>query len=221
MKSQDEIFLSSEGDAWFERNAQWLTDFDPNDDPVLVFIERSGLKPRKVLEIGAANGARLQALAKTTGCAAVAVEPSAEAVEDGRKRFPDVEFHRATADAIPNDEDGAFDLIIVHFVYHWVGRERLMRTMAETDRLLADNGFLLIGDFLPYKPTRVPYHHLPDEKVYTYKQNYAELMLASGLYSVVRMEEASHGGSAERPNEQDRIGYWLLRKSLEGYYTEL
>ena len=169
--SQDQIFVAFEGDKWFERNRDALERFDPESDFPLRLVELYHLRPYSVLEVGAANGYRLAAISERYGARVVAVEPSVEAIVDGETRFPDVEFVRGGASAIPLQE--LFDLIIVNFVFHWIDRTNLLRSVAEIDRLLVGGGFLIIGDFYPSNLTKVRYHHLSEEEVYTYKQNYA------------------------------------------------
>ena len=218
--SQDEVFATFEGDNWFERNKAGLERFDPEADFPVKLMELYRLRPRSVLEVGAANGFRLAAISERYGARVVAVEPSVEAIHDGETRFPNVEFVRGGASAIPLQE--LFDLIIVNFVLHWIDRANLLRSIAEVDRLLVDGGFLVIGDFYPSNLTRVPYHHLPGEKVYTYKQNYAATFLASGLYHPVCLVTGDHSSKAliGEVAEDDRIGVWLLRKMLQGHYVE-
>lgn len=214
------IFAQTEGDRWFERNRASLTSCDVEHDFPLRLIELYSLRPRSVLEIGASNGFRVAALAARGVRDAVAVEASAAAIRDGAARFPDVQFIRATADAIPLHR--TFELVIVNFVLHWVDRTRLLTSVGEIDRLVADGGYLLLGDFHPARPTRVPYHHLPDQAVYTYKQAYGIVFRASGLYQPIAMLSGDHTGHELRANvpEDDRVATWLLRKSLQGNYTE-
>jgi len=52
--SQDNIFADSEGDRWFDRNNARSEKFDPQVDPVCKLIELYSLKPRTVIEVGAA-----------------------------------------------------------------------------------------------------------------------------------------------------------------------
>lgn len=135
-------------------------------------------------------------------------------------RYPFIEFIQGLASAIPLKE--AFDLIIVNFVFHWMDRSSLLRSVAEIDRLLEDKGFLIIGDFFPSGQLRVPYHHLPNQQVYTYKQNYAAPFLTSGLYRLVCVltgEHASKALVADVP-EMERIGVFLLQKTLTEGYVE-
>ena len=218
--SQDQVFATFEGDKWFERNKDALERFDPEVDFPLKLMELYRLRPRSVLEVGAANGFRLAAISERFGARVVAVEPALEAILDGETRFPCVEFVRGGASAIPLQE--LFELIIVNFVFHWIDRTSLLRSVAEIDRLLVDGGFLIIGDFYPSNLTKVRYHHLPDQEVYTYKQNYAATFLASGLYHPVCLITTDHSSKAliGEVAEDKRIGVWLLQKKLNDHYVE-
>jgi SAM-dependent methyltransferase len=217
---QDRVFSDSEGDRWFARNRRALNAFDASADLPLKLIRLYGLTPERVLEIGAANGFRLAAIHQCTGAEAVAVEPSAQAVLNGKASFPFITFIRGTASAVPLRE--SFDLVIVNFVFHWIDRQSLLRAVAEVDRLVRDGGYLLIGDFYPANQLQVRYHHLESEEVYTYKQNYAATFLASGLYHPVSFLTAHHATKVlqARVAENERIGTWLLRKELHGHYIE-
>ena len=69
---------------------------------------------------------------------------------------------------------------------------------------------------------RVPYHHLPRERVYTYKQNYAATFLASGLYRPVSLLTGDHALIALKADtaEDERIGIWLLQKVVDELYVD-
>jgi SAM-dependent methyltransferase len=218
--NQDETFAAFEGDRWFQRNRAALEAFNTETDLPVRLIELYQLQPRAVLEVGAANGARLAAIAERRGARVVAVELSVEAIRNGKSRFPRVEFVRGTASAIPVQE--LFDLVIVNFVFHWIDRSNLLRSVAEVDRLVVDGGFLIIGDFLPTNLTKVRYHHRPNNEIYTYKQNYAATFMACGIYrpvSLVTADHSSHALTADT-TEEERVGAWLLRKSMQGRYVE-
>ncbi len=218
--TQDQAFADFEGDNWFKRNRKALECWDPTKDLPLRVIELYQLRPASVLEIGAANGFRLEEIRKRWGSRVVAVDPSAEAIRDGAKRFPSVEFHRGRAAAVPLREH--FELIVVNHVFHWIERASLIASVAEVDRLLVDGGFLVIGDFCPAVPTKVRYHHLLGEHVYTFKQDYASLFLSSGVYRSICVITAEHTQKTltAHVREQNRIGAWLLQKSLEDTYVE-
>ncbi len=218
--SQDQIFAAFEGDKWFERNKADIERFDPGSDIPLKLTDLYSLRPQKVLEVGAANGFRLATIHERYNARVVAVEPSARAIRDGKTRFPCVDFIRAEAYAIPLQE--LFDFIIVNSVFHWIDRNNLLCSVAEIDRLLADSGFLIIGYFYPANLVKVRYHYLAQQDVYTYKQNYAATFLATGLYHPVCLLTRQAGSNTLTPRaaEDNRVGTWLLRKSLTDYYVE-
>lgn len=218
--SQDRIFAAFEGDNWFKRNKASLERMDPQADIPLRLLELFNLRPQKVLEVGAANGVRLAEIHERFNSKVVAVDLSKEAMVDGKLRFPFIEFVRGIAYAIPLRD--LFDLVIVNFVFHWIDRTNLLRSVAEIDRLLADEGFLIIGDFHPSNFMKVRYHHLPGQEVYTYKQNYAATFLASGLYHPVGLLTGDHSSKilTGKASEDERSGAWLLRKMLKDHYIE-
>ncbi len=219
---QDKLFAGSEGDQWFLRNQQALERFDPETDVLLKLMDLYHLHPRKALEVGAANGSRLAAIAARHGSKVTAVEPSSEAIRHGKASFSTVEFVKGTAASIPIPRHESFDLIIVNSVFHWIDRANLLRSIAEVDRLLEDGGFLLLGDFLPSNLIKVPYHHVKDGGIYTYKQSYAAAFLASGLYHLLALLTWDHATRSLAADlaEADRFGTWLLRKSLTDLYVE-
>jgi SAM-dependent methyltransferase len=221
MSSQEDVFLSGEADAWFKRNRHVL---DPSreDDIVRRVIEQAGLSPKKVLEVGCSNGYRLEAIRRATGCRASGVEPSDAAIAEGRQRFPEVEFRRGTLQDLPVPAGETFDLVICNFVLHWVSRAALQGSLAQIDRCVANEGCLIVGDFLPDSPMRVPYHHLPGQGVYTFKQDYAALLTATNLYrEIVRFvyDHRTHRVSADVASG-DRCSVVLLKRSETGFYNE-
>jgi SAM-dependent methyltransferase len=221
---QDSVFAEHEGNQWFERNSAALSHADRlRHDPVLRLIDLAGLMPVQVLEIGASNGYRLQTLHTTYGCAATAVEPSLAAINDGRARYPAIRFVQGVANDIPLAATERFDLVIVNFVLHWIDRTTLLRSVAEIDRLVQDGGYLIIGDFYPAAPERVPYHHLPQAGIWTYKQDYPQLFLASNLYALVAQHAFHHATQQFQadvaPNERAQVA--LLRKTLTAHYQSV
>src|SRR3989344_2198184 len=120
-----------------------------------LWIKKAKLRPKKVLEIGASNGWRLAAIRNLYKSKCLAVEPSLAAIQDGRKLYPKVAFRQGVVSALPVGNKEKFDLVIIHYVFHWVDRKNLLKSVAEIDRVLADGGYLIITDFLPNKPMKV------------------------------------------------------------------
>ena len=216
---QHHTFVESEADRWFERNREALSAFEPERDPALRMLELYGLRPRSVVEIGAANGARVAEIHRRYGTRAVAVEPSRAAIADGRRRFAHVEYFQGVAS--DTGLTGTFELVIVNYVFHWIDRSYLFGAFAEIDRLVMDRGFLFIGDFAPSNFIRVHYHHLPEGQLFTYKQPYASVFLASGLYQQVAAWSGTYPVKDlhVEANEDERGGGWLLHKRLTANYV--
>ena len=219
--NQDDIFANYEGDNWFKRNQKAVKQRVLENDLPLKIMNLYNLKPKKVLEIGGANGYRLAAIREKYGTERLTVvEPSKMAIQEGQLLYPFIEFIQGLAhDTILEEK---FDLIILHGVFHWVGRSNLLLSVANIDRLLEDLGFLIIGDFLPANRCRVPYHHLPVNQVYTYKQNYTEPFLSSGLYRTVCMLTYDH--STEKMvadiDGMNCFGAFLLQKTMSMGYLD-
>jgi SAM-dependent methyltransferase len=220
--TQDHIFYEGEGNAWFQRNKCILQRQDGADtgDPVLRLIQLAGLMPQRAIEIGASNGYRLHTIHQLHGSQVTAVEPSSEAITDGHARYPEVEFLRGVASHIPVDNDAIFDLAIVNFVFHWIDRSTLIRSVAEIDRVIKDGGYLIIGDFYPAQAQRVSYHHLPGANVWTYKQDYTAVFLASNLYSLVLWLTLDHNSRqvSLAVESSERTYVVLLRKTIQDNY---
>lgn len=180
--NQDTIFQEKEGDNWFSRNHALLLSRAYTRDWPLRLLARHKIKPKRVLEVGASFGWRLAEIQKKYHACCLAIEPSQKAVSFGRLRYSDVSFRRGLMHDLPVRSREIFDLVIVSFVFHWVDRSTLLRSIAEIDRCLADCGHLIISDFLSSQPTKKPYHHLSGKQVFTYKQDYAKVFLSSGLY---------------------------------------
>jgi RimJ/RimL family protein N-acetyltransferase/ubiquinone/menaquinone biosynthesis C-methylase UbiE len=219
--NQESFFLHGEGDAWYNRNQTILTTEKIRDnDLVLQLIERQQINPKNVLEVGAANGCRLAVLNGRYGCKVTAVEPSKNAIQAGRAEFPQVRFICGVASAMSELQDEEFDLVITNFVLHWIDRNLLLRSVSEIDRVLADNGHLIIGDFHPNQPCRTKYHHLPNDEVYTYKQHYFSCWRSSRLYQTVCQLIYDHDSRmvCADVHPSHRASLTVLRKDLTAQY---
>jgi SAM-dependent methyltransferase len=204
---QEQAFRNGEGDAWYRRNRDHL--HESRDDwatrLVAALQQKSGIV--RVADIGCANGWRLARLAAVLPAARelVGVDASAEAIADGRRRYPSLQLHEGILSSLPLQEP--FDLVIVNFVLHWADRGTLSRCIAEIDRLVNWNGFLVLGDFLPDHPTRRRYHHVPERSLFTYKQDYARAFLGLGLYRELARVTFDHAA----PPPDAGTGEWLVR----------
>ena len=214
----DDVFDEIEADAWFERNQGRL---DPSraavSDPALKLLRDWRIRPRRALEIGASNGYRMQALRDECGCEASALDLSANAVADGRRRFPGLDIVEGRATALPFESD-AFDCVVAFGVFCWTSQSDIFKSLMEADRVLSDDGHLLIGDFLPPQPQRIRYHHRKDADIYTYKWDFSAVFQAFPTYRLLSRQLVDHETfslDATHP-AHDRFAVTLLRKDLTG-----
>ena len=223
MNYQENKFTSGEADNWFERNKDPMKDGSiiAKDWPLFI-IEKYGLKPAKVLEIGCSNGYRLAEIKSRYDSYCLGIEPSKKAIEDGIKTWPDLEFREGILSELPINDDEKFDLTIVNYVLHWASRDLLLKSINEVDRTVLDGGYLIIGDFMPDFPSKNWYHHLSNDEVYTYKIDYKEIFLKTGIYRLVSSftYEVSSKTSKADTNSDNRGVCSLLQKSLNNFYLD-
>lgn len=224
--TQDHLFASGEGNNWYRRNLEALGDKDKIDWPLFVF-DLIGNKDviNSVIELGCCNGFRLDRLKREylPQARCVGIDASGEAIAAGASQYPALELHQGKLDDPYVQEQ--FDLVIINYVLHWVDRSTLTQSIAAVDRFVKDGGFLLLGDFLPDYPQRRRYHHLPEQNVFTYKQNYAAIFLSLGLYREMAHFTYDHDARSSyalQPAHSAGRGVCsLLHKSLEGFYPEI
>jgi ubiquinone/menaquinone biosynthesis C-methylase UbiE len=223
MNEQTRIFLNQEGDRYYQRNRSTMLDPKRSQiDPVVFLMKKHHLKPKHVLEIGSSMGWRLGYIQKHLGARCLGIEPSQKAVRDGKKLYPRVSFKRGLAENLPVKPGQTFDLVIVYFVLHWVSRESILKAIAEIDRVVAHNGYLILGDFLPSQPERISYHYVPTQRVYTYKQDYSQLFTASHRFRRVGGLIFNHDTWKHTSKVPSDIRGMcaLFKKSNEGYYRD-
>lgn len=216
---QTDIFRRDEGNNWFLRNRDHLF-VDHSGDVPLTMVERwarDGGSLDSICELGCANGWRLAALrqAYPNTQRLVGSDISEVAIADGRRAWPSLELAVGSLDE--PGVIGHFNLVIVSFVFHWVARRRLARSVAMVDELITDGGALILADFFPDQPCACTYHHRSDLELFTYKQNYAECFLGLGFYEQVDELMYSHSGASGTINSQDRAICTLLRKDFALY----
>lgn len=215
MPRQDEIFLT-EGDRWFARNQAVIN--AQTEDRIASYVAAHKMGKKAVLEIGCSNGWRLNLLGAVCSGELHGIEPGAAAVADGAARSPELKLERGVAHDLSPYEAGRFDLVIVSFVFHWLDREKLLQSVSEIDRVLAESGHLIIQDFDPGYPCKTRYHHLPEQEVYTYKQRYWDLFTASNLYGLVHEEQFLHDPAHDTLDNNNWCKFVVLQKRPRANY---
>lgn len=220
--SQTDVFVAGEADGWYERNKQGIANKHSfyDIDALCRTLESFKSEIRSVLEIGCGNGAKLRQLCSFFQCAGSGIDPSPQAVADGNRMFAATEqlqLQVSTADKLPFSGH-CFDLVYFGFCLYLVGRDELLQAIAEADRALKSGGFLAITDFDPPQRHKRPYHH--KEGVFSYKQSYADLFLASGRYYLVAKCSFSHQDNHFTRDGDERVSLTVLHKELDSYATK-
>ena len=214
--SQRNAFIESEGDAWFKRNVDYVPDqLDHVDRLILQGIQPDG----NILEVGCADGRRLARIRTAIGggMSLVGVDPSGAAIKSGMSKFSDLDLRIGTADDLPRNE--TFSTVILGFCLYLCDRHLLTKIVSEVDRVLVENGTLIIVDFDPPHPRRRRYRH--HDGLWSFKMNYAELFTVFPQFVLSSKESMSHSGDQWESNETERIAVWTIRKNNEfGYSLE-
>ncbi|MDO8464123.1 MAG: class I SAM-dependent methyltransferase [Gallionella sp.] len=208
---QKEIFLQSEGDAWFTRNQQGVAGRKlPADDAIL--RELLDLPPvnagrLKVLEIGCGDGTRLAWIKSNLKADCYGVEPSAHAVAAANAKGINVQ--QGTADALPFDNH-SFDIVIFGFCLYLCDREDLFRIASEADRVLCSPGWLMILDFYNPAPRVNAYQHYLG--VQSYKMDYRTLFTWHPDYECMTHKVRLHGEAGYTDAMDEWTAVSVLRK---------
>lgn len=174
---QADVFLESEGDNWLERNRRHLG----VQDPVSESIELLKLTPKRVLEVGCADGWRLAKLRAKHHCEVFGVEPSRQAcMEAAEKRIPVVQ---STA-AVPAVQ-GPFDLVIYGFCLYLADPAEWLRIAAEGDVLLAPGGHMIVHDFIAAEDEVYARLYQHRDGLRSFHFDFSKLWLAHPLYQMV------------------------------------
>lgn len=213
---QRQAFANLEGDAYFQRNRE--REEVPTYRRKEVSFVTSWLKPGDTLvEVGCGNGVNLADIRRHVACEAVGVEPSTAAVQDGRRRWPDLSLHVGTADALPLPDHSA-DVLWFGFCLYLVDRSLLMRVVAEADRVLKPESLLAITDFTVHRPVKRAYVHR--EGLYSWKMDYPGLFTANPAYALTeKIMRHRHGSMSDQP-EAPEVATWILTRSNRGAYGE-
>ncbi len=208
--AQRDVFLESEGDAYFRRNR------GPASHPDLLrtALQALQIKPRRVLEIGCGAGDRLSTLRESFGTECHGIDPSQAAVDSSR--FPGLHLKVGTADKL-DYADGFFDLVLFGHCLYLCDPQDHFTIAAEANRVLADGGFIGLADFLPSRPHRNSYSHRPG--LYSYKMTYANMFLWHPSYRLLSRTYYEHSESLTlQPGES--IAFDLIRKDLAAAFPD-
>jgi ubiquinone/menaquinone biosynthesis C-methylase UbiE len=207
--SQKDILLRFEGNEWYKRNKHRLG-MNGNDDPIINIFLQMEIKAQYILEIGCSNGWRINALQKLHNASYFGIDPSEDAIMDGTRMFPKISLQVGTAESLPF-ESMKFDVVIYGFCLYLCDRNDLFRIACEGDRVLNNNGALIIYDFNSPFPYWNKYEH--DPRIKAYKMNYADMFTWNPSYMIIYHHMFYHSKEDKVDNPDERLSVTLLKKN--------
>ena len=216
--TQGEIFLASEGDAWFMRNRGYADNHN-SVPPDLDFIFKS-LAPfsnqiNRALEIGCSSGEKITQISEYFGAIGYGIDPSnmaiKEAIEKSKSLKTEMNFNVGLASDLPY-EDGLFDFVFFGFCLYLVPPSEVFMAVQEANRVLKKGGYLAILDFDYGLPRTNSYKHAED--VYTYKNNYSQIFMFGGHFSLISKWSFTHTNSFFTSDRDERISIEVLFKEI-------
>lgn len=170
---QAEVFLAGEGAAWLKRNEKKLP---PKDDPVLEAIKTYKIEPSNVLEVGCANGWRLDLLNEEYGCNVWGVDPAEQS------QGSDYILQGTAVDFGGYFSEGEIDLLVYGWCLYLCDPEDYFDIAGAGDYVLQDDGFLVVYDFCTETPYKVPYKH--KKGLFSHHYDFSKLWLSHPAYSL-------------------------------------
>lgn len=182
---QSSVFYGGEGDAWYDRNKDAVL------NPIVV-RELTSIKssPKTIVEMGCSHGRYLYEMSKHYGdkCHYIGYDPSAAAVYNGKQLYPNLDLRLGASRAfygLPAD------IIVFGFCLYLVDREDIFSIVNDADWCLSNGGHIVIHDFDPEHPHKVPYHH--KDGIWSYKMDYASLWTANPVYRLLSKTTTQDG----------------------------
>lgn len=209
------FFLENEGNNFFQRNKEaYLNKEYLENDIILKNLNFKKLKNLKILEIGCSSGWRLHKLQEMySENNYYGIDPSIEAIDLGNNVINNnIKFNVGTCDEMNIYENNKFDIILVPFVFMYIDRELLFISIYEIDRILKNNGKLIITDFYSNRQRKNSYKYINNS--FIYKQNFFEIFLSTKNYFLEKLENFTHNTSNQNDNYDDTCFYVELKKDL-------
>jgi ubiquinone/menaquinone biosynthesis C-methylase UbiE len=120
---------------------------------------------------------------------------------------------RADATAFPVLAN-SMDCVILGFVCYATGRRSALAVLAEVERVVRDDGVVVVLDFLPDAPTVNPYHHVSQESIDVIKTDYAGTLVAYGGYqrAALAVRPADSELTLRSLPGPERVGITILQR---------
>jgi len=215
-KNQEDIFITSEADAWFERNISNATEpASDNHNVIKAMISSELPESGNLIDIGGGTGTIAAGIMKLfPRWKATVLEPSQKAKDLGLKTFPWIEFIKGSLSKKENIPNKSYDLAIISMVFTWIDRNFLSQAIANIDSLVKPGGHIIIQDFYAPFPKINNYHH--KKGLFTYKQDYTLPFIALNTY--IELYKKNICVSHTNYDKNDPYDTWLTTSVLQKKY---
>ena len=203
------IIRKKAADKYFLRNFHLYND-DLFDQKIVNLIKINNVKADKVLEIGCANGNKLNQYSKLLKSKKnYGVDFSKKAILNGKKRYKNLNllnFSSLEIDKIKLN----FDLIICGFFLYHLDRELIFQQFDLISKKLNNKGFLLIVDFDPlFKHSNKDFN---EKNLVSYKMSYDNFLEESGLFELIYKFKYKTSTKNKKQFKSDTVSMTLFRK---------
>ena len=203
------ILKNKEADKWFLRN---IRSYNNNsfDERIINLIKNNNLKADKILEIGCANGNKLNQYSKLLKSKKnYGIDLSKEAILNGKKKYKNLNLLNISSLEIDKIKFN-FDLIICGFFLYLLDRELIFHQFNLIYKKLNKNGLLLIVDFDPlFKHSNRDFN---TKNLMSYKMSYDNFLVESGLFEVIYKFKYKTSTNDKSKFKSDTVSLTLFRK---------
>ena len=203
------LLKNKEVDRFYLRNINYLNYYSP-DEKIINLIKNNNLKADKILEIGCANGHKLNEYSKLLKSKKnYGVDLSKKAILNGKKKYKNLKLLNISSLEIDKIKLN-FDLVICGFFLYHLDRELIFKQFDLIYEKIVKNGFLIIFDFDPlFKHSNRDFN---TKNLMSYKMSYDNFLTESGLFEVIYKFKFKTTTNDRSKFKSDKVSLTLFRK---------
>lgn len=219
--SQEDAFVNSEADAWYDRNKSEIMQPVPKEHKVIKAISESCMPHSGYfIDLGGGWGKVAAGINNLyPDWQGTGLEPSKKAIKAGSVAFPSLKFICGSLTQPKDMPSELYDLAIICGVFTWIDRSLLSQAVANIDSLVKPGGYIIVSDFYTPFPRANKYHH--QDGLFTFKQDYSLPFLSLNIYTE-RYRNSQPMIEHTHFDEDDPYDAWwmtsVLQKDLLGRY---
>ena len=203
------LLKNKEADRFYLRNINYLNYYSP-DEKIINLIKNNNLKADKILEIGCANGHKLNEYSKLLKSKKnYGVDLSKKAILNGKKKYKNLKLLNISSLEIDKIKLN-FDLVICGFFLYHLDRELIFKQFDLIYEKIVKNGFLIIFDFDPlFKHSNRDFN---TKNLMSYKMSYDNFLTESGLFEVIYKFKFKTTTNDKSKFKSNKVSLTLFRK---------